>query len=240
MSLGDERLRILTMALAAATLMIGGMASAQTRVGPDSKSARFNQLRDYSFRAPSGLSPAAPNIFGTAAIGAGVTFYDARFRRVARNDLDHPIVRELAAPLIGLTPYEQLLRAQSAVKARVRWMHDLDNMRVADFWANAGETLERGTGDSEDIAIVTMQVLKAAGFSERNLYLSLGRHRQAGQHVVLVARLDDQFIVIDDRASGPVLASGTGAFTPVLTVGLGKSWLHGRRVAGVSGRSAAH
>ncbi len=233
-------MRILTAALAAATLMSGGMATAQTRVGPDSKSARFNQLRDYGYRAPSGVAPAAPDIFGTAAIGAGVTFYDARFRRVSSKDLDHPMVRELAAPLVGLSPYEQLVRAQAAVKARVRWMHDLDNMRVADFWANAGETLERGTGDSEDIAIVVMQVLKAAGFANRDLYLSLGRHRQAGQHVVLVARLDDQFFVVDDRASGPVMASGSGAFTPVLTVGQGKSWLHGRRIAGSSGRATAH
>jgi hypothetical protein len=32
-------------------------------------------------------------------------------------------------------------------------------MKVADLWANAGETLERGAGDSEDIAVVEMLVL---------------------------------------------------------------------------------
>jgi predicted transglutaminase-like cysteine proteinase len=42
-------------------------------------------------------------------------------------------------------------------------------MGVADFWANAGETLRRGTGDAEDIAIAKMQVLKAAGFDPKDL-----------------------------------------------------------------------
>lgn len=232
-------MRMSTLALAASILFVAGAASAQTRVGPDSKSGRFNQLRDYSFRAPGGLLPVAPHIVGTAAIGAGVTIYDARFRRVAAKDLDHPLVRDLAAPLAGLGQDEQIFRAQAAVKGRVRWMHDLDNMRVADFWSNAGETLERGTGDSEDIAIATMQVLKAAGFPERDLYLSVGRHRQAGQHIVLVARTEQGFYLVDDRAARPVPAGASGYFTPVLTVGQGKSWLHGRRIAGVGGRSTA-
>lgn len=232
-------MRIATLALMASTLMIGTAAAAQTRVGPDSKSGRYNQLRDYSFRAPGGLVPNAPNILGTAAIGAGVTIYDARFRRVASHDLDHPMVLALAAPLRGLSPEAQLTAAQDAVRARVRWMHDLDNMHVADFWSNAGETLERGTGDSEDIAIATMQVLRAAGFPAQDLYISVGRHRVAGQHIVLIARTDDGFRVLDDRVGHPVAASGAGLFTPILTVGQGKSWLHGRRVRAMTEHASA-
>jgi hypothetical protein len=36
--------------------------------------------------------PASPDVFGTVALNAGVTFYDARFRRVASTDLKDPMV----------------------------------------------------------------------------------------------------------------------------------------------------
>ena len=231
--------RPLALALATMALSVADVTAAQTVVGPDSDQGRYNRLREFGSRAPSIFAPASPDILGTAAIGAGVTIYDARFRRVSNTDLDHPMVRDMAAQMVGLSPDQQLVQAQSLVRSRVRWMHDLDNMRVADFWSNAGETLERGTGDSEDIAIATMQLLKAAGFPARDLYLSIGRHRQAGQHIVLVASTPSGFRVLDDRVGHPVPATDINLFTPVLTVGLGKSWLHGRRIRGMTAHASA-
>jgi predicted transglutaminase-like cysteine proteinase len=145
--------------------------------------------------------PASPDVFGTAAINAGVTFYDARFRRVASTDSRDPLVTSLAASAAGLDPVAKLQLVQHEVNRQIRWQHDLDNMGVADFWANAGETLRRGTGDSEDIAIVKMQVLKAAGFSPKDLYISIGRHNVRGAHVVLLARTTGGFYVLDDTTS---------------------------------------
>lgn len=112
-------------------------------------------------------------------------------------------------------------------------------MRVADFWSNAAETLERGTGDSEDIAIVQMQVLKAAGFDPRDLYISIGRHRRAGSHVVLLARTASGFIALDDKVGQPMPATSAAQFTPVMTIGYGKSWIHGRRIGGIASRAGA-
>lgn len=212
---------------------------AQTVVGPDSAPGRYNRLRDISVRPAVSIVPARPDVFGTAAVGAGVTFYDARFRRVSLADRDHPQILELAQTLRGLAPEQQLSAAQAAVLKRVRWTHDLENMRVADFWSNAAETLERGTGDSEDIAIVIMQVLKAAGFDPRDLYISIGRHRRAGTHVVLLARTPSGFMMVDDRVGQPVAATSEAMFTPVMTIGQGKSWIHGRRVAGMTARASA-
>ena len=223
-------------------LIAGCVASpslAQTVVGPESTPGRYNQLRDLSVRPVAAVAPDQPDVFGTAAIGAGVTFYDARFRRVSLADRDHPEILKLAQSLRGLAPEQKLAAAQAAVLKRVRWTHDLDNMRVADFWSNAAETLERGTGDSEDIAIVIMQVLKAAGFDRRDLYISIGRHRSAGAHIVLLARTPTGFMMIDDRVGQPVPATAAALFTPVMTIGYGKSWLHGRRVAGMTGRASA-
>lgn len=182
--------------------------------------------------------PASPDVFGTVALNAGVTFYDARFRRVASIDSKNPLVTHLASAAAGLGPTDKLQMVQQEVNRRVRWMHDLDNMGVADFWANAGETLRRGTGDSEDIAIVKMQVLKAAGFSPKDLYLSIGRHNVRGAHVVLLARTTGGFYVLDDTNHDMMTPAQHGRFTPIMTLGQGASWLHGRRV-GSSSRIAS-
>ncbi len=171
----------------------------------------------------------SPDVFGTAAVAAGVTFYDARFRRVAATDNAHPLVTQLADTLRGLAPDQQLVEAHRQVLQKVRWAHDLDTMRVADLWANAGETLERGAGDSEDIAIVTMQVLKAAGWNPRDLYISIGRERKVGTHIVLLARAPSGFYVLDDRANRAMTPQEHARFTPILTLSEGKSWIHGRR-----------
>ena len=214
-------------------------AVAQTVVGRESTSSRFNRLRDYAVRPVTGNVPVAPDVFGTAAVGAGVTFYDSRFRRVSLADRADPSILAMAEGLRGLAPADQLATVQRDVLQRVKWSHDLDNMRVADFWSNAGETLQRGTGDSEDIAIVEMQVLKAAGFSSRDLYISIGRQKPVGGHIVLLARTPQGFIVLDDRVGHPMAAQDNRLFTPVLTIGEGKSWVHGRRVGGMAHHASA-
>lgn len=208
-------------------------ALAQTVVGPESSASRFNRLRDYAVRPVDSIAPASPDVFGTAAVGAGVTFYDARFRRVSLADRTDPAVLAIADMLRGLDPATQLATVQREVLRRVKWAHDLDNMHVADFWSNAGETLARGSGDSEDIAIVEMQALKAAGFNSRDLYISIGRQRPIGAHIVLLARTSAGFTVLDDRSGVPMTAQDNRLFTPVLTIGQGKSWVHGRRVGGM-------
>jgi predicted transglutaminase-like cysteine proteinase len=175
--------------------------------------------------------PASPDVFGTVALNAGVTFYDARFRRVAATDARDPLVMRLAAGAANLDPVGKLRLVQQEISERVRWQHDLDNMGVADFWANAGETLKRGTGDAEDIAIAKMQVLKAAGFDPKDLYISIGRHSSRGAHILLLARTASGFFALDDR-DGMVPAGQNTRFTPIMTVGQGMSWIHGRRVGG--------
>ena len=225
--------------LALACLAVATPVGAQTLVGPGTESPRHNRLRDLAARPATPVPPASPDVFGTAAVGAGVTFYDARFRRVSDADRDHPMLVEIAEAIRGLPPEQQLERVQAEVLRRVQWAHDLDTMKVADLWANAGETLERGKGDSEDIAIVAMQALKLAGWSPRDLYISVGRDRGVGAHVVLLARTPHGFMVLDDKVGRPLPPDAHSRFTPVLTLGAGKSWIHGRRVGGTSARLGA-
>jgi predicted transglutaminase-like cysteine proteinase len=137
----------------------------------------------------------------------------------------------LAAAAANLDPIAKLRVVQQEISQNVRWQHDLDNMGVADFWANAGETLRRGTGDAEDIAIAKMQVLKAAGFDPKDLYISVGRHSTRGAHILLLARTAAGFFALDDQ-DGMMPAAQDTKFTPIMTMGQGMSWIHGRRVGG--------
>ena len=222
----------MTPRLICATLAFACLASAakaDTTAGHDRPAAAH-----HVYAGP----PASPDVFGTAAVGAGVTFYDSRFRRVARTDRDHPLVLAMAETVKGLTPEQQLAAVHRQVLQKVRWAHDLDTMHVADLWANAGETLQRGAGDSEDIAVVQMQVLKAAGWNPRDLYISIGREKRVGTHIVLLARAPSGFYVLDDRANRPLTPREHARFTPIMTLGEGKSWIHGRRVSG-GGRLSA-
>lgn len=184
----------------------------------------------------SSTIPISPNIMGTAALNAGVTLYDARFRRVAAADRSDSRVLDIARQLEGLSPVDQLYKAKAEVARRVRYGSDLDTIGVSDLWGNAGETLARGVGDDEDIAIVQMQALKAAGFNANDLYLSVGRHKQRGAHVVLVARTPQGFYILDEAEKTPVLASARGRFVPMITVGQGRSWIHGYRRANLASR----
>ena len=89
------------------------------------------------------------------------------------------------------------------------------------------------------LAPLDLQVLKAAGWNPRDLYISIGRVRRVGTHIVLLARAPSGFYVLDDRANRPVATQEYHAFTPIMTLGVGKSWIHGRRIYGASGRLSA-
>ena len=187
------------------------------------------------------VAPDSPDVLGTAAIDAGVTIYDVRFRRVSAADAHDPRLKIIADALSGLTPAAQLAKVKLLVARLVHSASDLDTMHVSDYWSNASDTLNRGAGDDEDIAIVEMQALKAAGFPARDLYISVGRSRVRGLHSVLIARIPQGFYMLDDAEPRIVAAMGSAsaAFTPIMTIGVGRSWLHGYRVHGSASTTLA-
>ncbi len=177
-------------------------------------------------------APVVPHINNTVALDAGVTAYDVRWRRVSAADQADPRIVAIGSAAIraGGDPVARLHTVQAEVSRRIRFRTDLENYRVSDYWASAGETLTRGEGDGEDIAILKMQALKAAGFAARDLYLSVGRERTRGVDALLVARVGDRFYLLDDRSPAPVANPADGPFQPVITLGRNSAWLHGRRV----------
>lgn len=185
---------------------------------------------------PLRAAPASPDVFGTVALAAGVTEYGARWRRVAAADLADPRLAQIAAACAGDDKVAKLAAIHAEVGRRIAWRSDLETYRISDYWAQAAETLNRGAGDGEDIAVVKMQALKAAGFSPRDLYLSVGRDSARGADTLLLVRVGDRFYALDDRSSRPLEAGDYKRFVPVITLGKDSAWLHGRRFAGRGGR----
>lgn len=217
-------LKSLTFGLAA--VLLAAPAVAETSGDP------LAALNDDIVVTGRRVVPDSPDVLGTAAIDAGVTIYDVRFRRVSAADHNDPRLKIIADALIGLAPTAQLAKVKLLVGRLVHSASDLDTMHVADYWSNASDTLDRGAGDDEDIAIVEMQALKAAGFPARDLYLSVGREKQRGLHTVLIARTADGFYILDDAQATviPGISAHGAAFVPMMTIGAGRSWLHGYRV----------
>lgn len=210
---------------------------ALAEVAGDRPAQTDRQTVPVTARASPLVAPQKPDVFGTVAINAGVTAYGSRWRRVSAADLADPRVSQIAESAAGLNPLAKLIFVHSAVRSQIAWRSDLETYHVSDYWAEAGETLDRGTGDAEDIAILKMQALKAAGFQAHDLYLSVGRDRSRGADTLLLVRVDNHFYALDDRSDRPLSARDYARFVPVITLGKDAAWLHGKRYVGRTARA---
>lgn len=217
--------RMLFLGLASAASLAGAAAAADYPKIPDPLAPMVAQEVTVYGR------PHGPDVLGTATLNAGVTIYNARFRRVAADPLTDPRVMAIAASLRGLPPEAMLAAAKRAVEARVRFTTDLDAMGVSDYWDEASDTLRRGKGDGEDIAIAEMQVLRAAGYDPDSLWISVGRHKRIGAHAVLFAKTPDGFEMLDATERAPLDVDGrsAGQFVPIFSIGTHGALVHGVR-----------
>jgi predicted transglutaminase-like cysteine proteinase len=87
-----------------------------------------------------------------------------------------------------------------AINLAIQPMSDLAQWGVPDRWSAPLETLTTGRGDCEDYAIAKYVALREAGVAEDDLRLIIVRDLGIAQdHAVVAARLDDKWIVLDNR-----------------------------------------
>ena len=169
----------------------------------------------------------APAMLGTAAIPIRAERFVAELTRARQDSRSHPAIQRLVAPALGLKALDKLDFVQKAVNRRVRWMSDTTLWGRHDYWATAAETLDKGAGDMEDRAIVKMQALRAMGFSQSDLFLTMARDRVGGPMTVLTARIGDRYYVLDDSGSTPFDSERRRVeFSPVMSFGLAGAWMH--------------
>ena len=177
-----------------------------------------------------GVFSGRPDVFGSVALRVSRTPLDARWHSV---EYGRPsgAAAHFSAGLASDSPVEQLKAVNRYVNRRVEFEDDQRHFGKADVWSSANETFRSGRGDCEDYAIAKYQMLRAAGFSSRDLYLVIVRDLvRRADHAVLVARAAGHMFVLDN-GSDQVLDSETiSDYRPVLTFASSGEWTHGYRL----------
>jgi predicted transglutaminase-like cysteine proteinase len=181
-------------------------------------------------RSPDdGATSGRPDVFGSVALSVSKTPLDGDWRRAGTSGIAGPAAR-YASSLTGKDRVARLEAVNRYVNDRVRFVDDQVQFGRADVWASASETLRRGKGDCEDYAIAKMQMLRRAGFAERDLYVVIVRDLvRRADHAVLVARAEGRMFVLDNGTDKLLDSAAVSDYRPIMTFASKGSWTHGYR-----------
>ena len=178
-----------------------------------------------------GVLSGRPDLFGSVALQVSHTPLDAKWRAVEHASLTGAPAR-FAATLKPLAALDRLRLVNRYVNARVQYEDDRRRFGRADVWSSANDTLRSGRGDCEDYAIAKLQLLRAADFPQRDLYLTIVRDLiRRADHAVLVARAGGHMYVLDSGTDALLDSRDVSDYRPVLTFASYGEWTHGYRIA---------
>lgn len=137
---------------------------------------------------------------------------------------------ELARDAAALPCAERIAYANVAINRLVAFAHD-DELGAADVWLTPLETLARGRGDCEDIAIAKYFLLLAGGMAPGEVCLLYTRRRdelaagRSGAHVVALARRPfADPLVLDNLTPATLPVSCRDDLEPVFSFDRGELW----------------
>lgn len=156
------------------------------------------------------------------------TTFDPSWDRVTRSHLSQGAVRSLGPVASGGASTTKLASVNAWANSRIRFVEDSTLYGKADYWATASETLRARAGDCEDIAIVKMQMLAAAGVPRSDMYLTLARDlaRQA-DHAVLIVKAEGKYWLLDNSTDRLLDAAESHDYRPIMSFSASQKWLHG-------------
>ncbi len=106
-----------------------------------------------------------------------------------------------------------------AVNLSIRPVSDWDQYGVADFWSAPIATLSAGAGDCEDYAIVKYVALRKSGIVPDDLRLVLVYDtRREMDHAVVAVRLDQEWLILDNRTLIMVNAGEALHYHPLIVL----------------------
>jgi predicted transglutaminase-like cysteine proteinase len=113
----------------------------------------------------------------------------------------------------------RLEEVNRAVNMAIRYVSDYSLHGEADRWSASLASFATAKGDCEDYAIAKYVALREAGVARENLQLVLVRDRAVRQdHAVLAARLDDRWLILDNRKSLLIDDADASSFTPLFAI----------------------
>jgi predicted transglutaminase-like cysteine proteinase len=193
---------------------------------------RFNSYALMTAALPyyrPAISMDRPDVFGSVALPIAHTSLDRRWRKVANAPVG-AASGAYASGLVARSPLDKLEAVNRYVNARVSFVDDIRQYGVNDLWTSAADTLRRGRGDCEDYAIAKLQLLRRAGFAEKDLYLVILRDAlRRADHAVLVARADGRLLVLDNGTDRLIDSYEMVDYHPIVTFSGNRIWTHGYR-----------
>lgn len=192
-------------------------------------------------KAPAFVSIAPfpqPRGYGRAKLDAGDflqskrlpvsrTHFDSDWNRVRNSRLSPQMAARFSTG--GFSGQAALLSSVNRwANANIRYAEDRDLYGKADYWADASTTLQKGAGDCEDIAIVKMQLLAAAGVPRSSMYLTIARDlTRNADHAVLIVKQGDRHWLLDNTTNEVLDAREGLDYRPIMSFSGGAKWLHG-------------
>lgn len=170
---------------------------------------------------------AGPNMLGTQAVPIRADRFSDSLKRAREDASASPVMQRLIGPARTLPPLQKLAFVQRAVTDNVHWISDATEWGQHDYWASASQTLAHGAGDAKNRAIVKLQALRALGFSNSDLFLTLARDSVGGPLTVLTVRTSGHYYIMDDTGAPPFPAEQRRLeFHPQMSFGMYGAWVH--------------
>lgn len=170
-----------------------------------------------------------PDVFGSVALPIQRASLERHWQKVARSPIGSA-ASAFVEGLEGLSDIERIDAVNRYVNRRVAFTNDSQQFGSADLWLAAADTLSRGRGDCEDYAIAKLQMLRRAGFADKDLYLVILRDlSRRADHAVLVVRAEGRLLVLDNGTNRIVDSDSIADYRPVLTFAGNRIWTHGYR-----------
>jgi predicted transglutaminase-like cysteine proteinase len=137
------------------------------------------------------------------------------------------LVRQVSA----LEGEERLQAVNEGINALIVYASDDEVYGVGDHWATLQESMSRGRGDCEDIAIAKMWLLNAAGvdLSSMRLVVLKDTLRNLDHAVLSVVENGHQY-VLDNAAWKVGRADWMRGYRPIYALSSDQSWIYGMRV----------
>lgn len=115
-------------------------------------------------------------------------------------------------------------RVDQWVNQTIRYQSD-----VADSWSTPAETLQRGYGDCEDIALLKRAILLKSGKSEQDIIFAMVRDTIShNDHALLIVN-DNGWKVLDSFNSHTLPVEKVCDYRPIEAFSGDKAWIYGER-----------
>lgn len=187
-------------------------------------------LASNSFGAPNVAVALEDTILGAQSVRIARTPFDRDWANIHRRPRGSLIEKALAKSGARSSPdkTKQVQMINRWVNQNIVFGDDQVVYRRADYWAPASETLQRGIGDCEDLAIAKMDMLAALGVARADMRLIIARDLvRNADHAVLVVKLDGGSVMLDNVTDHLLNGQMPNDYRPIMSFSQNAKWVHG-------------